>query len=177
MKRLNVPQWISLFRIMMSPLALVYVSDCPHKSWIFLGLVFLSGLTDKIDGVIARSQNQTTYLGAIIDYTADKVFIITALIVLSVAGDLPLWITIVILYRELIVMGMRIFATHHKFKIESGMVGKAKTFFTFSAIFFTILQFEFAYYLFLICVVLTVYSFWDYARKFNQLVELHADAK
>lgn len=65
--------------------------------WIF----FILGLTDIVDGKLARSRQQVTELGKFLDPVADKAMVGTAMISLSILGRLPWWITIVILAREI----------------------------------------------------------------------------
>ena len=107
-----------------------------------------------------------TKFGAILDYTADKVFVLSTLIILSIASDLPYWITIVILYREIMIMGMRMFATHKKLEIPASHIGKGKTAVLFIAIGALLLGYDFNFYIFYLGVVLTIVSFVEYANKF-----------
>lgn len=168
---MNAAQYLGFFRILLSPVMVLYLADIPYKTPILLAVVMITALTDYLDGYIARHQKQESYFGAILDYTADKIFILTALIVFSVAGDLPIWITMVIMYREFLVMGMRIFSAFHKFKITASKIGKFKTFMLFVAVVALILGYSFNYWIFIICIMLTLISLADYLSKFITAVK------
>ena len=162
----NIAFWLSLTRIILAPVVLIYLGEFDYKSEIVLGIVVFAALTDFLDGYIARRQNMVTKFGAILDYTADKIFVLSTLIILSISKELPYWITIVILYRELIVMGMRMYATHKKLEIPASNLGKGKTAVLFVAIIALLLGFNFNIYIFILGVLLTVVSFIEYANKF-----------
>lgn len=166
MKANNIALWISFLRIVIAPVVLIYLSSNPYKTEIVLGIVVLAAFTDFLDGFIARHQNMVSKFGAVLDYTADKIFVISTLIILSISKELPYWITIVIFYREILVMGMRVFATHKNLEIPATKLGKSKTAVLFVAIIALLLGFEYNYYIFLVGVILTVISFIDYANSF-----------
>jgi cardiolipin synthase len=73
-----------------------------HHHWALV--VFLAaGLTDALDGMIARMLNQQTTLGQILDPLADKLLLVTAFVVLSFDGAIPLWVTLVVVSRDVII--------------------------------------------------------------------------
>ena len=92
-----------------------------------IGTIIIAGLTDFFDGYVARLEKKTSYLGAIHDFTADKLFVLSALLVFSVAGKIPTWVTFIILYREIFVMGMRIYTSYNRVEIKASPIGKFKT--------------------------------------------------
>lgn len=83
-------------------------------------------MTDTLDGKLARSRNQVTPLGTFLDPIADKAVIGTALIGLSILGDMPWWITIFILSRELLVTLLRLVVIKRGV-IPASRGGKIKT--------------------------------------------------
>jgi len=103
-KHLHLAQLISFLRIVFTPLTLVYLTDWVYKEEFLLVTVIIAALTDLLDGYVARAEGKTSYLGAIHDFTADKLFVLSCLLVFSVAGTIPCWVTFIILYREIIVM-------------------------------------------------------------------------
>jgi CDP-diacylglycerol--glycerol-3-phosphate 3-phosphatidyltransferase len=83
-------------------------------------------ITDRLDGEIARSRGLTTDVGAIADPIADKALIGTALVGLSLLGELPWWVTLVVLVREIGITAMRLVVIRHGV-LPAGRGGKAKT--------------------------------------------------
>ena len=170
MKHLHIAQFISFLRLIFAPLTLVYLSDYEHKDMFLLIIVIVSGISDFLDGYIARVRGQTSYLGAIHDFTADKLFILSALLVFSVEGMIPTWVTFIILYREIIVMGLRIYTSYHKYEIKASWMGKFKTLILFVGLIVMLLGMDFYMWIIYLSLFLTVASFLDYFMKFRRVV-------
>jgi CDP-diacylglycerol--glycerol-3-phosphate 3-phosphatidyltransferase len=101
--------------------------------WVAAGLFVVGMATDGIDGFIARRYNLVTDLGKILDPIADKVLTGGALIALSILGELPWWVTIVILIREVGVTVFRMVVISDQV-IPASRGGKIKTVMQFLAI-------------------------------------------
>ena len=86
----------------------------------------VAAATDRLDGWLARRSGQVTDLGKLLDPIADKVLIGTALVLLSWLGDLPWWVTVVILVRELGITAMRFFLLRYVV-LPASRGGKLKT--------------------------------------------------
>lgn len=166
MIKMHAAQYLSFLRLFLAPCCIVYLTDIPYRTEIFLVIVFVAGVSDFLDGYIARTQGTTSYFGAVLDFTADKLFVLSALVVMSIDGILPYWITLVILYREVMVMGLRIFASHHHLEIPSSMAGKIKTWITFFAIGGLGAGIPYSHLLFYLAVFLTLVSFFLYLNGF-----------
>ena len=112
MKNLNLPNLLTIIRILALPFCAyaLFKNGGDDSTWRIIAwvLFFLVGMTDSLDGKIARSRNQITPLGIFLDPIADKAFIGTALIGLSILGDMPWWVTIFILAREILVTLLRL---------------------------------------------------------------------
>ena len=128
--RWNVANAVTIGRIALVPFfALVLLADGGHSTgWrlIATGVFVLAALTDRVDGYLARRHNLVTELGALLDPIADKLLIGTALVILSALGELPWWITVVILVRELGITAMR-FALLRYADLPVSRGGKLKT--------------------------------------------------
>jgi len=135
-----------------------------------LGTVIVAGLTDFLDGYIARMEKKTSYLGAIHDFTADKLFVLSALLVFTVAGKIPCWVTFIILYREILVMGMRIYTSYNRVEIKASIVGKFKTAILFLGFMVMLLNMDFYMIIIYVSLALTVISFVDYFMKFKKVI-------
>jgi len=126
----NVANALTVFRLVLVPffaLAL-FASDGESHGWrIVACLVFVvASFTDLVDGDIARKRGLITEFGKLADPIADKALIGTALVSLSMLGDLNWWITVVILFREVGVTLLRFWVIRHGV-IPASRGGKVKT--------------------------------------------------
>jgi CDP-diacylglycerol--glycerol-3-phosphate 3-phosphatidyltransferase len=147
---MNLPNSLTIFRILALPICAwaLFKNGGDDSTWRFIAwsLFFIVGMTDVLDGKIARSRNQISSLGIILDPIADKAFIATALIGVSVLGRIPWWITIVILLREISVTFLR-FAVIKREIISASKGGKLKTLIQNFAVGFYILPLPSSLYL------------------------------
>lgn len=126
----NVPNIITVVRILLAPvfvyLLLLDDGELGVVRWIAAILFIVAIATDGIDGHIARSRNLVTDLGILLDPIADKILTLSALVALSILGELWWWVTIVILVREIGITVYR-FAVLSKVVIPASKGGKLKT--------------------------------------------------
>ena len=131
-----IPNILSTFRIMLVPLfAVVYFSDGPSAHAYALTIFIVAGITDVVDGFIARRFNLITKVGTVLDPLADKLMQLTTLICLTIDTYIPLWLTTLILILELgmIVAGIYMYFRKHSTVIPSNHFGKSATvLFTFA---------------------------------------------
>ena len=136
---LNIPNLLSISRLfLVFPLILFLEINRPF--YVFI-LIIIAGLTDYLDGMIARKFNLQTRLGAILDPLSDKIFYLVPLVFLCKNNLIPFWSFTLILFRELIISSLR---NVTKDGLPASMLGKLKTFFFFISviIFFTPLNFS-----------------------------------
>lgn len=130
MRNLNLPNSLTIIRILALPFCAyaLFKNGGDDSTWRIIAwcLFFIVGMTDSLDGKIARSRNQVTPLGTFLDPIADKAVIGTALIGLSLLGDMPWWITIFILGREILVTILRLLVIKRGV-IPASRGGKIKT--------------------------------------------------
>ena len=126
----NVANIITVIRILLAPVFVWLVLLDNHEfgvvRYIAAALFILAIATDGLDGKLARRRNLVTDVGIILDPIADKVLIGGALVALSILGELPWWITIVILLREFGITAFR-FAVLSSRVIPASRGGKLKT--------------------------------------------------
>ena len=126
---LNLPNFLTLIRIATIPLFLLLLFA---RNYTWALLVFaIGGLTDALDGPVARLTKQLTRLGAYLDPLADKLLIVSSLVVLSHIGATPGWLTILVISRDLIISlgyGSIYFWIQQKMEIQPSFMGKANTF-------------------------------------------------
>ena len=91
-------------------------------------IFIVASITDKLDGYIARSRNQVTTFGKFLDPLADKILVLTAMVLLVELGKIPAWIPIIVLAREFIVSGYRLVAVEKGGQVIAASIwGKLKT--------------------------------------------------
>jgi len=119
----NAPTAITFSRILLIPIFVLIAAKNP-----FIGAVIfaIASITDLLDGYVARRSKQVTKFGIILDPIADKLLVISALIIFVDMGLVPAWIAIVIIAREFIVTGLRIVALSQDIVIPAEAGGKIK---------------------------------------------------
>jgi CDP-diacylglycerol--glycerol-3-phosphate 3-phosphatidyltransferase len=175
-KNLNLPNILAALRIALAPLMLWFMVDQDnpifndwHPSWFdyFAGLIFvIASVTDFFDGFIARTWNQMTKLGAILDPLADKMLMLAGFLGLLVLDRADIWAVFLILTREFFITGLRVVAVSEGKKVASTMAGKVKTVVQMIAIGFLIMNWPFATALLWVAVALTLYSGYEYIRDY-----------
>lgn len=132
MRDINLPNALTIFRILALPFCAyaLFKNGGDDDSWriIAFTLFFIVGLSDILDGKIARSRNQITEFGKLLDPIADKAMLATASIGASILGMLSWWVTAIFLIREVAVTILR-FAVIKKGVIPASKGAKVKTFF------------------------------------------------
>ena len=133
---MNLPNKLTIFRIILVPILVIIPligikqewSGIPI-TWILVDIVFIiASITDKLDGYIARSRNQVTTFGKFLDPLADKILVLSAMLLLVEDGRLPAWIPIIVLAREFVVSGYRLIAVEKGgVVIAASKWGKLKT--------------------------------------------------
>ncbi|HLY43903.1 MAG TPA: CDP-diacylglycerol--glycerol-3-phosphate 3-phosphatidyltransferase [Terracidiphilus sp.] len=132
---MNLPNYITLSRIVMIPLLLWILS--PHfpmreggAQEILASVLFiLASITDGLDGYLARKRGQITTMGMLLDPLADKIMVTGALIALVAYNPaiVKVWIAVVIIGREFLISGLRSIASSEGFTIQASDLGKLKT--------------------------------------------------
>ncbi len=137
---LNLPNVLTLARILITPLFII----CLIKgSYAMALLVFtLAGVTDGLDGLLARLMDQRTTVGAFLDPIADKLLLVSAFVTLAAQGMLPAWLTVVVISRDvLIIVGIAILEVSRvDYQIQPSMVSKCTTVAQLATIFLLLLS-------------------------------------
>lgn len=177
----NLANALTVLRLVLVPVFLLALLNGdghdPHSRLIAFAVFAVAIITDRFDGALARNCGMVTEFGALADPIADKALIGAALLGLSALGDLPWWVTLVILARELGITVLR-FAVLHRGVIPASRGGKLKTLVQAVAIGLFVLPLSgpwlvSAQAVMLVAVVLTVATGVDYVR--SALADLGAE--
>ena len=180
-KIFNVPNTLSLIRVFLAPLVLLFlslrigkpISILPDVSWgeALAAIVFIiASITDFFDGYIARRDKLVTNLGKFIDPLADKVLVISAMLALIELNRVPAWIVMVIITREFVVTGLRLVAAAEGVVIAASKGGKLKTVCQIIALIMLILNIPYGMLVMWIAMLLTVWSGMDYLIKGSKII-------
>ena len=160
--KMNLANKLTIFRIILVPviMAIPIIDNLVGIPGTFLGIssafwimniiFIIASITDKLDGYIARSRNEVTTFGKFLDPLADKILVLSALVILVEYGKIPSWIPIIVLAREFIVSGYRLIAVEKGGKVIAASIwGKLKTVTQMIAIIFCFLdKFSFGQFIF-----------------------------
>lgn len=165
---MSIPNYLTLLRILLTPIFFIaLVSYTPEKEGfrlIALAIFVVAALTDALDGLLARFLKQRTALGQMLDPLADKVLLVSAYIGLLFVAALPfrppLWITITIIFRDLILL-VGFFALHFasvKIEVQPNIWGKLTTVSQMLLLCFILLEWPVAIPLAFLTVTFTIVS-------------------
>lgn len=172
-----IPDWIlsSVILSGITPLLSAFNSYILKYGHYIAALVFIiASITDGIDGYIARKNKQITRFGIFLDPVADKMLVTAAMVALVQRGNISSWTAVIIIGRELLVMGLRLVAAAEGTVISASKLGKAKTLVQIIAISAMLLQnyplscftrFRFDRYMMILAVIITIYSGFDYLSR------------
>ncbi len=122
---MNLPNQLTILRVILIPVCLLlWALGLP---WWAAAVFALAAVTDFLDGYIARKRGIVTVFGKFADPVADKLLVLTTLVMLVRGGLMEAWVTVVILCRELAVDGLRMVAVGQGKVIAAGPLGKWKT--------------------------------------------------
>lgn len=129
-KLYHLPNTITLLRIALVPVFILVLKEQDYMSALIIFIV--AGLSDGLDGFIAKRYNLATRLGAILDPMADKILLISAYVMLAVLGHLPFWLVLTVAFRDLLIVG--------GYLIYTSLVGEVHVRPTYLSKFNTVLQ-------------------------------------
>ena len=125
---LNLPNLLTMLRILLVQVLVVALTEEIHNGSTIAAIVFVvAGLSDGLDGYIARSRQSITTFGKVMDPIADKLLITAALLSLVSLNRVDAWVAMVIVAREFAVSGLRVAAGQQGVVIPASGLGKVKT--------------------------------------------------
>jgi len=125
---LNAPNMLTLARIIMTPVIVYMVLS--EQTWFALGLMVIAGITDMLDGAIARYFNLRTTVGAYLDPMADKILLISLFVTLFMLEQVPLFVFLAVIFRDLIIVlgAITYEIVTRKLTMQPSFISKATTF-------------------------------------------------
>ena len=170
----NLPNILSIFRIIMSPFFILFmIQDEPYFLLLSLLLIFVVSITDFFDGYYARKYKLVTELGKYLDPIADKIFILTVLFTLYfILGNdtFPLWMVVLILLRDVFITILRSFLKARNLQFTTSKLAKSKTLIQivcmhtivailiFNAFSILVIDYSSIYYIMFFCTAITLLS-------------------
>ncbi len=139
---LNLPNALTLARILITPLFIICLIKGAYQ--MALLMFTLAGVTDGLDGLLARLMNQKTTIGAYLDPIADKLLLVSAFITLAVQQMIPAWLAVVVISRDvLIFIGITILEVSRvEYQIQPSMVSKCTTAAQLATVFLLLLSIQ-----------------------------------
>jgi len=124
---LSIPNLITLGRILLVPIVVWAIMS--NAMWVAFMLFLLAGVSDAVDGFLAKRFNMTTVLGAYLDPLADKALIVSIYLTLGISGYIPRWLVILVVSRDILIVGgiMLSWLMGDPLKIKPLLVSKLNT--------------------------------------------------
>src|SRR3954454_456491 len=124
---MSIPNIITLGRLLSVPLAvwLILVGELGWAFWLFAA----AGLSDAVDGFIARAFRSRTMLGGYLDPLADKALLVSVYLALGHVGQLPVWLVILVVFRDILIIGgvLLLYTLKESFAMQPSFISKVNT--------------------------------------------------
>lgn len=142
---MNIPNFLSLLRIILVPVFVIFLIQSEYDKALITFIV--AGLTDALDGTLARLLKCQTTLGAYLDPIADKLLLVTSFVTLAIFGLIPGWVAVIVISRDFIILlGIAILTLMSvTYEIKPAIVGKVTTALQIATIFFALLYKSFTH--------------------------------
>ena len=140
---MSLPNILTLIRVLLIPMFVILIIN-KRLDWAFLTFA-IAGITDGLDGLIARLTHQRTELGAYLDPIADKLLLFAAFVSLAIIEVIPSWMVVIVITRDIIIlMGFLVmFLTGYHPKINPSLLSKTTTTFQIVTILFVLMAWYF----------------------------------
>ncbi|MBO8125957.1 MAG: CDP-diacylglycerol--glycerol-3-phosphate 3-phosphatidyltransferase [Firmicutes bacterium] len=169
---------VTTVRILLIPVFMtLLLVKIPYGVFLAAGVFTLAAVTDGLDGYLARSRNEVTQLGILLDPLADKLLISAALVSLVQLDRISAWIAMLILGREFAVTGLRLVAAGEGVIIPASKLGKLKTTTQIVAIVAVLINLPGSQTMIWLAVAVTIWSGIDYFAKAADVLQLKGSPK
>lgn len=168
---MNLPNKLTFIRLVLAVPFIYFLQESNAEGFVYRMIAFtlfvVASLTDFFDGYLARKYNLVTDFGKLMDPLADKILVISALVLFVELKYIPAWMSIIVIAREFLISGIRMLAAAKGEVIPAGKLGKYKTTSQMIVILIMIIVGNqwYNFYLMLIPIILTLWSGWEYTSK------------
>lgn len=168
---MNLPNKLTFIRLVLAVPFIYFLQESNAEGFVYRMIAFalfvVASLTDFFDGYLARKYNLVTDFGKLMDPLADKILVISALVLFVELRYIPAWMSIIVIAREFLISGIRMLAAAKGEVIPAGKLGKYKTTSQMVVILIMIIVGNqwYNFYLMLIPIILTLWSGWEYTSK------------
>lgn len=172
---MNIPNALTIIRFLLIP-GFVYFFFSPMEYGVRIAIVIfvIAGLTDILDGFIARRYNLITRLGIVLDPLADKLMLLTVLISITMKNQIPFWIIVVVAIKEtLMILGAISLFNHHDIVVPANRFGKLSTIAFYIAILAFAFELPYSQLLLDGFVVLTIVALVVYVNNYIAIRHQH----
>lgn len=166
----QIPNILTIFRFILIPFIVI---NLVYDSYIAAFIIFtISGLTDILDGFIARKYNFITNFGKLIDPLSDKATQVSVLAALCIENIIPLWILFIVFLKEIIMIAGASFLYGKELVVSSRWYGKLSTVLFYAAIVASLIvkyfniSFHFDTYIYYLALIMTIFSLIMYFNAF-----------
>lgn len=123
----HLPNIITIARIALVPVLILLLKDQDYAAGLIVFVI--AGASDALDGYLAKRLNVQSRLGAILDPVADKLLLVSAYVMLAVLGHIPFWLVLVVVFRDLLIVGGYMLYTSHAgpVKMRPSILSKLNT--------------------------------------------------
>jgi cardiolipin synthase len=165
---MNVPNILTFIRLLLIPSFGYFLYIDNYKVAVFLFII--SGVTDILDGYIARKFNMVTSWGKLADPLADKLMQITALVILTIKGNIPTFILVIVIIKELMMgIGSILLLRQEEYVVSANWYGKLATVVFFVAIVMIIMDIPYSNYLIIAALIVTLFAFINYVISYFKI--------
>lgn len=168
---MNIPNMLTLFRFVLIPIFSVtfFSTNIQDKYLVALVVFIISGVTDVLDGFIARKFNMITKFGTLMDPLADKLMILNVLLCLCIKGMLPLWVFGIVFLKELAMVLGATKLYKMAIVIPSNFFGKAATVGFYVAIALALFKYKHTITFFIIAIAMAIIAFINYVLYYIKI--------
>lgn len=168
---MNIPNLLTMVRFLLIPVFVYFFfSQNQYNLEIAVSVFILSGITDTLDGYIARRLNQITKLGIVLDPLADKIMLITVLASVTISNNIPVWIIAVVALKELLMIAGAISLYKERYiVIPANIFGKISTILSYMAILAVLFELPYNRTILYSYIAMTVLALLIYLNKFLAL--------
>ncbi|MCM0649215.1 CDP-diacylglycerol--glycerol-3-phosphate 3-phosphatidyltransferase [Clostridium swellfunianum] len=166
---MNIPNMLTFLRLVLIPVfIIVFFSGNPNSLLYAIAIFLIAGITDFLDGYLARKYKLITKIGIVLDPLADKLMLLTVLSCLVIGFYIPIWVLIIIASKELFMIFSGIFLYKKGTVIPSNILGKASTIFFYISIFILVFNDKVGACLLYLSVGIAIAALFNYSRLYTK---------